>query len=194
MTSPVLFAKALLRPQIKWKNGYYRLKWGGLAEVIKTSQIDLPVSSSLAVNSDLSASDRDEFRLDCAGLQPPALPTERPSSSLSFNVQEVPSEGRFDLSEESSPSSKSTAYRSRHVRSRSLPQRNPLAFPAVQHLAQISQGYHLWRLGHRKLFIPYQNWTRYFLSFRQYQTALFVIFWGILTFKTIRKTYNVVCR
>ncbi|GAU88156.1 hypothetical protein RvY_00904 [Ramazzottius varieornatus] len=146
VTSPVLFAKALLRPQIKWKNGYYRLKWGGLAEVIKTPHIELPVSSGLAVGPDLSSTDCNEFRIECSDLQPLTSSlgdNDELLSQQSLNGQEVPL-GRFDLLGEnegevlSASPSKSTAYRSRHVRSRSLPQRNPL----LSVLSTISHKFH----------------------------------------------------
>lgn len=99
VTSPVLFAKALLRPQIKWKNGYYRLKWGGLAEVIKTPHSELPVSSGLVVGPELSSTDCNEFRIECSDLQPltPSLGVnDGLLSQQSLNGQEVPL-GRFDL-------------------------------------------------------------------------------------------------
>lgn len=32
----VLFARALWEPDIRWRTGTYKLKWGGIAEEVKT--------------------------------------------------------------------------------------------------------------------------------------------------------------
>lgn len=121
-----MFLKALFDPRIQWKNGFYRLKWGGLAEVIKAPsdcEYALPVmvtsdqlkSKSLLMETDEQTVFRDHD--DCR---------DGVIGKMSSDVRSLPGDSgdSGDSSMENlSSSKKSFAYRIRHFRSQSLPQK-----------------------------------------------------------------------
>jgi hypothetical protein len=109
-TCTIMFVKSLLNPRIQWKNGYYRLKWGGLAEIIKSPEcpgLELPLVATV--------SSVDQISLQCHQMG-----VAKQSSSIDLR-QLLPSSA-LDVS-----ATKSSRSLSRHVRSRSLPQKNPMA-------------------------------------------------------------------
>ncbi|OQV21305.1 Ceramide glucosyltransferase-B [Hypsibius exemplaris] len=143
-TCTMMFIKSLLNPRIQWKNGYYRLKWGGLAEVIKSPDMHYALGDSCSTRSHSSTSSSDSsVILQMNDLIISGRPTKDQTNSS------MQAEHSLQLSSSSSSSSSSSTAegvllvdtsssagggggsvaarsRSRHVRSRSLPQKNPV--------------------------------------------------------------------
>ncbi|XP_055334469.1 ceramide glucosyltransferase-B-like [Paramacrobiotus metropolitanus] len=129
----LMFAKAILNPRIQWKSGFYRLKWGGHAELVKTPMEEVygtPVvvsSDDLVPKSAVQFSDsehtsyvRDRLLLSQQRDRAETFCNEKDIDLL--QIRDSPDYSSSDML--SPPSTKSSINRSRHIRSRSLPQRN----------------------------------------------------------------------
>lgn len=129
-----MFAKALLDSRIEWKSGFYRLKWGGMAEVIKAppereTRLPAPVyySDTTVPKSGLSdPAHQSVFRsINVPAEHYDLAVTEKAflNSQMTSLLDNAPCSAS---TESNSPSKKSSIYRSRHIRSRSLPQKNTI--------------------------------------------------------------------